>query len=140
MYGARLREHGISTLEDLRAASTAEIETAAGCNRQTAAHWKAMAALLRIDALGPQEAELLALTGVSGPRALAHQEPRPLFNGVRTVLQLRPHVYPGEVDLDSVRSWINAARIHARGADRPTPQTPPVQPMTSTTGPATTTA
>lgn len=115
VFAARLRPNGIATVSDLRSARVKKIAEAADVNEYVAAHWRSMAELVMIPQIGPQEAEVLARTGVHNPRVLAHHEPRTLYAACRYVVEGRKNnIYPGQIDVDTVRTWINAARVYVR--------------------------
>lgn len=119
-FAGRLRAHGISTVSDLRSARVKRIAEAAEVNEYVAAHWRSMAELVMIPEIGPQEAEVLARTGVHNPRVLAHHEPRTLYAACRYVVDGRKNnMYPGEITVDTVRGWINAARVYVRDSSQP---------------------
>jgi predicted flap endonuclease-1-like 5' DNA nuclease len=132
-FASRLRAQGIVTVDDLRAARVAKIAQAADVNEYIASHWRAMAELCTVPEIGPQEAELLARTGVHNPRVLAHHEPRTLYAACRYVIESRKNkIYPNvDFSEDLVRQWINAARIHVRQSMKQARAS-----TTSTTGPA----
>lgn len=124
-FAARLRAQGITTVSDLRSARVKRIAEAADVNEYIAAHWRSMAELVMIPEIGPQEAEVLARTGVHNPRVLAHHEPRTLFAACKYVVEGRKNnIYPGEIDVSTVRGWINAARVYVRSSSQPTGTSP----------------
>lgn len=119
-FASRLRAQGIATVADLRSARVKRIAEAADVNEYIAAHWRSMAELVMIPEIGPQEAEVLARTGVHNPRVLAHHEPRTLYAACKYVVDGRKNnIYPGEIDVGTVRGWINAARIYVRSSSQP---------------------
>ncbi|HEX9815770.1 MAG TPA: DUF4332 domain-containing protein, partial [Candidatus Thermoplasmatota archaeon] len=123
-FAGRLRGQGIATVSDLRSSRVERIAEAADVNEYVAAHWRSMAELVMIPGIGPQEAEVLARTGVHNPRVLAHHEPRTLYAACRYIIEGRQNnIYPGELAADTVRKWINAARIYVRDSAQPTPRT-----------------
>jgi len=110
-YAQRLAEAGVTTTEQLRAASAARLAAQTGIPQKTIRTWKSMADLIRLKGIGKQYAELLARAGIHSAAELARETPERLVSRLKAYLEsLDQPPLKGGVNAKLTRKWITAAR------------------------------
>jgi predicted flap endonuclease-1-like 5' DNA nuclease/predicted RNA-binding Zn-ribbon protein involved in translation (DUF1610 family) len=110
-YAQKLAEAGITTTEQLRAASPVRLAAQTGIPQKTVRTWQSMADLIRLKGIGKQYAEVLARAGIGSARELAQETPERLVSRVKAYLaSLEKSPIRGGIDTKLARRWITAAR------------------------------
>lgn len=111
-FAQKLQGAGIETISDLLAAAAnpeaRERVEATGLGKGRLKRWSREADLLRLQGTGPGEVQLLDSAGVSSTAALALEEPRALYDRLRTAAAQRGDLSPPAYAW--VESWIEQAR------------------------------
>lgn len=111
VFRARLRENGVGSYQELRAADAEGLAPKIGTRAKTIRGWQAMAELMQIPGIDNQVAELLVRVGITNREGLAQTSPRTIVERVRDYnerheIPLRPAL----VDDDVAKKWVDAAQ------------------------------
>jgi predicted flap endonuclease-1-like 5' DNA nuclease len=111
VFRARLREHGVRSYNELRAADAEQLAPQIGTRPKTVRAWQAMAELMQIPGIDHQVAELLVRVGIMTRETLAQTSPRSI---VEKVAEYNEHheisLHPRTLDEELAKKWIDAAQ------------------------------
>jgi len=111
VYSRRLRDAGITTTEQLRAASADRLAQQIDVPRHQIEQWQGMADLVRLRGIGKQLAELLVRSGVPDSKALAKETPARLVSKVKKYLATVENApTKARIDEKRARKLIDVAR------------------------------
>jgi uncharacterized protein DUF4332 len=114
VYGAKLREAGVATLDDLSGRDADALARQTGIPQSLVTRWQAQGALQRIAGVGPQFSELLVRAGVDGVDALAAHDATGLVERVRTYQEGLDVAVVGVVVTHAMaEDWIRQAKAFA---------------------------
>lgn len=114
VYGAKLREIGINTVEDLLARGATrkgreEIAQQTGISPSLILEWVNHADLFRIKGISEEYADLLEEAGVDSVPELAQRNPENLYQRLAEVNQEK-NLVRRLPSLDQVRDWVEQAK------------------------------
>lgn len=111
IFAQRLQEHGVHTTARLRYEPVEQLARWANTAPGNAAQWQVMSELIAINGVGPQYAEAMARSGISGIAELKDRKAADIASQVQTYLQsLNQTVLGNEVTAKRVKGWQKAAR------------------------------
>lgn len=106
----KLRSLGIHTASQLRRANAQELARELSTWPNQVRHWQALAELMRVDGVGPDQAEALDAAGVHDVRELGDADPNVLAERIAALLDADAPSVHHPVDPDRVRQWVDQAR------------------------------
>jgi len=119
VYGAKLREVGVKTVEALleRGATPKgrkELAAETGFAEQTILEWVNRADMFRVPGIGSQYSDLLEAAGVDTVRELAKRKAENLFETLKKVNEEKNKVNKLP-SVSQIQNWIDAAKELPRG-------------------------
>jgi predicted flap endonuclease-1-like 5' DNA nuclease len=116
-YAQRLAQMGIGTIPRLLESDPEQVGPSIGAMPDLVREWQSMGQLMRLQGIGPQQAEALVRAGVRSIAHLAAQDGEELATKVRDLERGRKTRIQGtEVTSNLTRKWIRAAREGALSA------------------------
>jgi hypothetical protein len=111
-YGEKLRNAGISSVEDLLASGIVQVANICGVSEEVAAKWQAMSRFCWLDGISEEDSEAIVTVGIKSYEDLANAQIDDLLSMVTEA------VADGTVDVpegyeftyEMVQTWINAAK------------------------------
>lgn len=112
-YATRLNARGIITIPQLLSLPPTTVATYADCTHQLAEEWQGEARLQQVKGIGPQFAEILAMTGLRTVHDLANSDVDELLRKVEAIESRRKtRVLKVDVQRHHIEKFVQAARQH----------------------------
>lgn len=113
VYGKRLREAGIATVQDLLASRPDDVAKICDVSEDEAQRWIAMSRFCWLQSISEEDAEAIVYAaGISTLKELANADPERLLADVREGVELGHVQVPEgyEFTLEMVKKWIDEAK------------------------------
>ncbi|MHA1247735.1 MAG: DUF4332 domain-containing protein [Candidatus Thorarchaeota archaeon] len=113
VYGKKLRDAGIETVQDLLASKADEVAKICGVGEAEAQRWIAMSRFCWLESISEEDAEAIVYAGgISTLKELAEADPEQLLRDIQEGVELGHVQVPEgyEFTLEMVKKWIEEAK------------------------------
>lgn len=120
VYGAKLREAGITNTQKLLDATTTrykrqKLAEKTGVSYKLILAWAQKVELMKIKGIGPRQSNLLAAIGVASAKELAQRVPENLHERMGRANAFSPNFVDRTPSLNTVTKWVDAAKGMPKG-------------------------
>ncbi|MNK71406.1 DNA repair and recombination protein RadA [compost metagenome] len=115
VYGAKLREAGVTNTEKLQKATTTryqrqKLAETTGISYKLVLAWAQKVELMTIKGIGPRQSNLLASIGITSSKELARRVPANLHDRLGVANTFTPKFVDNTPSVNTVTKWIDAAK------------------------------
>ncbi len=113
VYGQKLRDNGISTVQELLAAKADEVAKICDVSEEEAQRWITMSRFCWLETVSEEDAEAIVYAGgITSLKELAEADPEQLFNDIQEGVKLGHVQVPKDYtfSLEAVKKWIAEAK------------------------------
>ena len=115
VYGAMLREAGVTTTEKLQKATVTryqrqKLAQTTGISYKLILNWAQKVELMTIKGIGPRQSNLLASIGITSSKELGRRVPANLHERLGIANTFKPKFVDNTPSLNTVTKWIESAK------------------------------